>query len=55
MEKIIIHYDDGKYKEDLVFKATTPQEALVIAMRELAPEKLQSKGWDKKNCWQEIQ
>jgi hypothetical protein len=54
MTHIIIHYNDGEKKDRLVFKAESPQEALVIAMRELAPEKLWKRGWDKKYCWQEI-
>lgn len=54
MTQIIIHYDDGNHKEDLIFKADSPHEALIITMRELAPEKLQAKGWEKKYCWQEI-
>ena len=54
MEMVIIHYNDGIKKEDLTFKATSPQEALVVTLRELSPERMWARGWDKKYCWKEI-
>lgn len=54
MEKLIIHYNDGEKKQDLVFRVKTSQEALAVTLRELSPEVLWARGWDKKYCWNEV-
>lgn len=54
MTQIIIHYNDGEKKQDLVFNVNNTQEALVVLMEQLSPEKLWERGWDKKYCWNEV-
>lgn len=54
MKYVIIHYNDNNVKQDLFFEAKDMKQALVILMRETAPEKLWARGWDQKYLWNEV-